>query len=197
MRSIQISGGAASAIVSGTRNKSPRRAAVYGIAGLGVVTILGLLGWQLLGGGAVQDANEMGAADPTPTESQAAEESLPVPTPTPGFEAVMNASLIASEEIITLDPHLADGAALVLMKDLFFSLTRFNTETAEVVPAAAASWSISPDGTIYTFTLHPDIPWVQHALGGETVQMEDEDGNPHFLTAQDFEYAFKRICTPG
>jgi len=197
---IQISGGAASAIVSKERQQKPRKSALYVIAGLAVVTILGLLGWQLLGGGAVPEPTEiiaMGTDVPSVEDSQAAEDNSPAPTPTPRFSAAMDAPLIEAEEITTLDPHLADGAALVVTKELFFSLTKFNSATAEVEPAAAASWSISPDGTIYTFTLHPDIPWVQHALGGEIVQMEDEEGNPQYLMAEDFEYAFKRICTPG
>jgi len=198
--SIQISGGAASAIVTRQQKQTSQRTPVYVIASLVVVTILGFLGWQLLGGKAGSEpieTNTVSETVPIMNVTQAAEESLPEPTPTPGFSAAMDASLIAAEEITALDPHLAFGAALVVTKELFFSLTKFNPDTAEVVPAAAASWSVSPDGTIYTFTLHPDIPWVQHALGGETKQMEDEEGNPRFLTARDFEYAFTRICTPG
>jgi len=198
--SIQISGGAASAMVSKEREQPPRKTAFYVIAGMIVVAILGYAGWQLLGGNAEpepMDLTGVGADLTATVDTDAAGNDQPAPTPAPDFLAVMDASLIAVEEITTLDPHLADGAALVVTKDLFFGLTTFNPDTAEVEPAAAASWSVSPDGTIYTFTLHPDIPWVQHALGGATIQVEDGDGNPLYLTAEDFEYAFKRICTPG
>jgi ABC-type oligopeptide transport system substrate-binding subunit len=196
---IQISGGAASAMVTEDRKPAPRKMTGYLIAGLAAITVLGLAGWQLLGGQAEPDPTEITtlAADiPTAVETSAADNSLPEETPTPEFSAVMDTSLIAPEDITTLDPHLADGATLEITKSLFLSLTRFNPETSVVEPAAAASWSVSPDGTIYTFTLHPDIPWVQHPLGGETVQVEDDEGNPRFLTAEDFEYAFRRICDP-
>lgn len=198
--SFRISGGAANAMVPQERKQAPRKTALYFIAGLALAAILGYAGWQLLGGKAEPEQTEITAvgADHTATvETEAGGADLLPLTPTPGFSAVMDASLVVENDITTLDPHLADGAALVVTKELFLSLTKFNPETAEVVPSAAASWSVSPDGTIYTFTLHPDIPWIQHALGGETVQVEDGDGNPLYLTAEDFEYAFKRICSPG
>ncbi len=198
--SMQISGGAAGAIVKRERAKAPRKTAIYGVAGVAVITILGLLGWQLLGGKEVAEITETAASDQpaaATVELEEAVESLPEPTPTPDYSVVMKAPLIEYEEITTLDPHLADGIALTLTSNIYLGLTKFNPETAEVEPAAASSWTISPDGTIYTFTLHPDIPWVQHVLGGETVQFEGENGDLRFLTAGDFEYAFQRICSPG
>ncbi|MEJ2412085.1 MAG: ABC transporter substrate-binding protein, partial [Anaerolineales bacterium] len=198
--SVQISGGAASAMVSRERKQKPRKRAIYLVAGLALFAVLGLLGWQLLGGKADVQPTEITSAVTDPAavmDTNAAGDDLPEATPTPDFSAVLDASLVAVDDITTLDPHLADGAALRITKSLFLSLTRFNPETAEVEPAAAKSWSVSPDGKIYTFTLHPDIPWVQHARGDETVQVVDGEGNALFVSAADFEYAFKRICTPG
>lgn len=38
---------------------------------------------------------------------------------------------------------------------------------------------------------------MTHTLGGNTVQVTDEDGDPRYLTAADFAYAYKRLCDPG
>jgi len=198
--SIRISGGAASAVVSKEQKKTPRKMAFYLVTGLVLFAVLGLAGWQFLRGKPEAEPTQITAVETDPAttmETDTAGDDPLETTPTPDFSAVLDASLIAVDDITTLDPHLADGAALEITKSLFLGLTRFNPETAEVEPAAAASWSVSPDGMIYTFTLHPDIPWVQHALGDDTVQVVDGEGNALFVSAADFEYAFKRICTPG
>ncbi|RPI77904.1 MAG: peptide ABC transporter substrate-binding protein [Desulfobacteraceae bacterium] len=49
----------------------------------------------------------------------------------------------------------------------------------KLVPGMAEKWELSPDGTVYTFTLRPS-KW--------------SDGKD--LTAQDFEYAFRRLMDP-
>lgn len=48
------------------------------------------------------------------------------------------------------------------------------------VPGAAEKWTVSPDGKTYTFTLRKNAKW--------------SNGEP--LTAQDFEYAWKRLLDP-
>ena len=53
-------------------------------------------------------------------------------------------------------------------------------ENDELIPGAADRWENSPDGRIWTFYLHPGGRW--------------SDGNP--VTAQDFEYTYKRLLNP-
>jgi oligopeptide transport system substrate-binding protein len=53
-------------------------------------------------------------------------------------------------------------------------------ENDELIPGAADRWENSPDGRIWTFYLHPGARW--------------SDGNP--VTAQDFEYTYKRLLNP-
>ena len=72
------------------------------------------------------------------------------------------------------------------MKACFLNLTNYDIEKGEIIPEAAQSWTVSPDGKLYTFKLRTDIPWVVHTPGGETIQVLDEEGEPRFLTAQDF-----------
>ncbi|MCC1494613.1 ABC transporter substrate-binding protein [Cognatishimia sp. F0-27] len=57
-----------------------------------------------------------------------------------------------------LDPTSAAAGAIdsVLYSNVFEGLTRF-TETGAVVPGLAASWDISEDGTVYTFTLRDGV----------------------------------------
>lgn len=60
----------------------------------------------------------------------------------------------------TMNPLLCqlNDADRDLCSLVFAGLTRF-TETGEVVPDAASTWSISPDGITYTFKLRQDAKW--------------------------------------
>ncbi|MFD2117058.1 ABC transporter substrate-binding protein [Paenibacillus yanchengensis] len=85
-----------------------------------------------------------------------------------------------STEPPTLDPAQAqDQISGTVLNGIFEGLTRVN-EQAEVVPAVAKSWVISEDGTKYTFQLRDDVKW----------------SNGDKVTAQDFEFAWKRVLNP-
>lgn len=83
-------------------------------------------------------------------------------------------------EPATLDPHLS-GASWEnnIIGDLFVGLT---TEDADGKPMAGAaeSWTVSPDGLVWTFKLRPGLVW--------------SDGAP--LTADDFAFGFQRLFDP-
>lgn len=81
----------------------------------------------------------------------------------------------------TLDPHRAEGVtASNVLRDLFEGLV---TESADgsLIPGAAQSWTVSPDGLVYTFTLRPDGRW--------------SNGDP--VTADDFVYGLRRSADPA
>ncbi len=81
-----------------------------------------------------------------------------------------------------LDPHLVTGVPESrILSALFEGLTDVDPRTLEPIPGAAESWSVSDDGTVYTFTLRPDGRW--------------SNGDP--VTAHDFAYAWRRILTPA
>ena len=63
---------------------------------------------------------------------------------------------------------------------VFVGLTRF-TETGEVVPDLADTWSISDDGITYTFKLRQDIKW--------------DDGAP--VTVDDILFTTRLLQDPG
>ena len=119
-------------------------------------------------------------------------------TPTPPPEPVTMRSY-STTDIPTLDPQIAEDVVSINgIENLFVQLTNYDLETAEIIPEAATSWDISEDGLTYTFHLRTDIPWVKHnPVTGETVQEVDDDGNPRFVTANDFVYGIKRACDPN
>lgn len=98
----------------------------------------------------------------------------------------------------TLDPALAtDTTSVDLDRNLFVGLTEFDPVTGAISPMLATDWDVSDDGTVYTFHLRTDIPWVHYdPKTGETVQVTDGDGNPRFVNAYDVEYGAKRTINP-
>ena len=119
-------------------------------------------------------------------------------TPTPPPEPVTLRSY-STTDIPTLDPQIAeDVVSITYIENMFVQLTNYDLETAEIIPEAATSWDISDDGLTYTFHLRTDIPWVKHnPVTGETIQEVDDEGNPRFVTANDFVYGIKRACDPN
>ena len=102
-------------------------------------------------------------------------------------------------DIPELDPQIAeDAVGITYIENLWVALTNYDLETTEIVPEAATSWEISEDGLTYTFAVRTDIPWVKYnPATGETTQEVDEEGNPRFVTANDFVYGIKRACDPN
>jgi len=81
----------------------------------------------------------------------------------------------------TLDPGLAgDDTSGRLIDQLFSGLVELSPEM-EVVPEVAHSWDVLEGGYKYIFHLRADMHWT--------------DGTP--VTAQDFEFAWKRVLHPG
>lgn len=85
-----------------------------------------------------------------------------------------------SSEPPTLDPTLAeDRESHRVLFDLFEGLVDFD-QNNQPIPGLAKSWTISPDGKTYTFTLRSDIKF--------------SDGTP--ITANDFIYSWQRLVSP-
>lgn len=80
----------------------------------------------------------------------------------------------------SLDPHMAvTGPAVVVVNDLFEGLLTLDA-AGEVRPGAAAHYEVSPDATLYTFTLRENLRW----------------SNGESIDAEDFVYAFRRMADP-
>ncbi|MET0657389.1 MAG: peptide ABC transporter substrate-binding protein [Steroidobacteraceae bacterium] len=80
----------------------------------------------------------------------------------------------------SLDPQKArQDSSLNILRDVYEGLTALDAH-AEPIPAAAESWTISPDGLQYRFQLQPGLKW--------------SNGEP--LTASDFATALRRLVDP-
>ena len=90
---------------------------------------------------------------------------------------------IAAKEPDTLDPHMSIlGQTQAIKRFMYRGLTRFaikdgKVTTAEVQPDLAESWTLSPDGTVWTFKLKKGVQF--HKGYGE-------------LTAEDVKFSFER-----
>ncbi len=81
-----------------------------------------------------------------------------------------------------LDPHLAAILSdQMLVNALFEGLTLLDERTTNPLPAAAESWTTSPDGLTWTFRLRDDLKW--------------SNGEP--LVADDFVQSWRRILDPA
>lgn len=87
----------------------------------------------------------------------------------------------ATGEPQSLDPQRwTYGQDGNLAQDLFQGLTTLDAK-AETVPGQAESWTVSPDGRRYVFTLRRNLQW--------------SDGTP--LTSADFLWSFRRLFDPA
>ncbi|MSO97239.1 MAG: peptide ABC transporter substrate-binding protein [Rhodospirillaceae bacterium] len=101
-----------------------------------------------------------------------------------GAVASANAKVVfnrgSSAEPDTLDPHKSSGnTASIVLADLMLGLMSSDAK-GDVVLGAAESYTVSPDGLVYTFKLRPGLKW--------------SDGTP--LTADDYVYSFRRVQDP-
>jgi ABC-type transport system substrate-binding protein len=81
----------------------------------------------------------------------------------------------------TLDPALiVDVSGAVIAAKLFNGLVRFN-EALDIVPDAARTWTLSPDGRTYTFRLRRGMTF----------------SNGREMTAGDFRFSFDRVLRPA
>ena len=58
---------------------------------------------------------------------------------------------------ITLDPSVEYSNGIITLQNVYETLTRYNSETTEVDPLLATSWSSNEDGTEWTFQLRDDV----------------------------------------
>jgi len=80
-----------------------------------------------------------------------------------------------------LDPQRVSDGAPVAGQNLLEGMVTPDAAGTGVVPATADAWKVSRDGTVYTFHIRSDAKW--------------SNGTP--VTAQDFEWTYKRLLTPS
>jgi oligopeptide transport system substrate-binding protein len=118
----------------------------------------------------------VGCAKPANSETAGTSDDSQTEAASPAADQLLNWNLGAEPK--TLDPQLnsaADGGHVI--NNTFEGL--FRHSGAEIIPAIADTYEVSEDGLVYTFNLK-ESKW--------------SDGQP--LTANDFEYAWKRALDP-
>ena len=88
---------------------------------------------------------------------------------------------LGAGDVTTLDPaYTVDGMSFTAVEQLFIGLVDVDDATAAIVPELATSWTISPDGLVYTFNLRSNARWT--------------DGRK--ITAGDVRYGILRTLDP-
>jgi len=130
----------------------------------------------------IRDEEPLEGPDARATTSD--ESTAPTDTATPdatvaSFEDEGNVLDVAVNEPNSLDPmRVQDPASVLISRQLYEGLTRWDAVAEEVRPAAAESIEVSDDARTFTFTLRDDATF--------------HNGDP--VTAQDFAFAFNRIA---
>ncbi|MEO8608036.1 MAG: ABC transporter substrate-binding protein [Chloroflexota bacterium] len=88
--------------------------------------------------------------------------------------------LVFNQDMRTSDPHIAYETETWPMASLFYAGLVKLKDPGTPIPALAESWTISDDGTTFTFKLRPDAKF----------------SNGRDLTADDVKYSFERLLNP-
>jgi oligopeptide transport system substrate-binding protein len=80
-----------------------------------------------------------------------------------------------------LDPQRVSDGAPIAGQNLLEGMVTPDAAGTGVLPATADRWTVSRDGTVYTFHIRSDAKW--------------SNGTP--VTASDFEWTYKRLLTPS
>ncbi len=143
--------------------------------GLCALVVVSALLAGCTGGGGV--SGPRATASVSPTEGDLAEPEISSPPPIFTEEdSVLN---VAIPEPNSLDPmRLRDPGSVLVARQLFEGLTRWDPKREKVVPAAAERWRANPEGTSFAFRLREGMTF--------------HDGSP--VTSRSFKFAFDRIA---
>ncbi len=126
------------------------------------------------------------ACGPTPQPEVVQEQATTVvevaPEETPAPEDVELSTLVmvmSLDDVVTLDPHHAyETTNLMIHANTYDTLVEYRpTDLTQVAPRLADEWTISDDGLVYTFKLHPGVTFTS--------------GNP--VTAEDVRFSWMRL----
>jgi len=88
--------------------------------------------------------------------------------------------IVLSQDMRTTDPHIAYETETWAMSSLFYVGLVKLQDAGTPIPALAESWTVSDDGTVFTFKLREGLKFA----------------NGRDLTADDVKYSFERLLSP-
>ncbi|MBN2469502.1 MAG: peptide ABC transporter substrate-binding protein [Anaerolineae bacterium] len=107
-------------------------------------------------------------------------------------KVLVDAQALGASDVPTLDPSLAtDTSSIQVLIETTPGLSRVNEVTLATEPGMA-TWEVSEDGLVYTFSILPEVPWVFVNDAGEVEMATDADGNVRYVTAEDFAFGIRR-----
>ena len=114
-----------------------------------------------------------------------------------GKKVLVTGRQMGASDIPTLDPSLMQDVPSVQVASEFFpGLLNMNEETVQVGPGIATV-DVSGDGTVFTFHLMDNVPWVRYNADTDAVEeVMDDSGNVRYVTAQDLPSAIQRTLDP-
>ncbi|HYO60448.1 MAG TPA: peptide ABC transporter substrate-binding protein [Actinomycetota bacterium] len=151
-----------------------RRAAAAALLALAAPALLVACDDEGSGGGsAVEESSDVPASAGAETSPGAS------PREPGGFTEEDDVLDVATRQPATLDPmRIQDPGSVLVARQLYEGLTRWDPVQQKVVPAAAQSWDVGAEGRVFTFHLRQGMTF--------------HDGSP--VRARDFEFAFDRIA---
>lgn len=98
----------------------------------------------------------------------------------------------AGSQISTLDPQRAsDQISIAAIEQLFLGLTDADPlNPGNIIPELATEWTFDETGTVWTFSIRNDVPWVRWD------PVTDEAEQLGMVTAHDIAYGIQRACDP-
>lgn len=103
-------------------------------------------------------------------------------TPDPNAQSGGTITITYKDDVATLDPAIGyDWQNWSMIKSLFDGLMDYVPGTTELRPGLAESYTISDDGTVFTFTLRDGVTFH----------------NGRAMTAEDVKYSLDRVTTPA
>src|SRR6218665_3289684 len=93
-----------------------------------------------------------------------------------------------SSGIATLDPAFAKNQSIMWAVHQIFNTLVETDRLLQTVPSLARSWTISPDGLMYTFSLRTDVYFQDDPVF--------PDGKGRKMVADDVVYSLSRITDP-
>ncbi len=106
--------------------------------------------------GIMAGCGNSGSSTASTATSTPSETAAPAATSAPADTKILYHAFNTSP-YVTLDPSIEYSNGLMVLQNVYETLTHYNSETGNVDPMLATEWSSNEDGTVWTFKLRDDV----------------------------------------